>query len=131
MLADIRLLPNIPDHQLIAMSRKNASSLMTTVARRLCRRAQAHGLAFHVPPIFSGDHVLLRYADRAIRIDMDGAIIPAGACNDPGWRSNAVRLHALNLRMAARFRRRGDIRSARQSLRLAALDRANCPALPR
>lgn len=122
--------PPKPVHELIAASRHRSEQRMITVARRFVRRAFGHGVTIHTPPVFSGDHVLLQFGPRRVRIDMDGAIVQAGAQHDPQWRANANRLHVLDLRMAARFRRRGDVRAARRSLGLAATDRAETAPLP-
>lgn len=117
-----------PALELVAQSRRSAETRMSKIARRLCRRMSARGMLPSV--MFYGDYTHIRVANRVLRVDMDGAIIPAGAANDPGWRSNACRLHALDLKMAARFRRRRDVLGAWNSLRMCMVDRKDCPKLP-
>lgn len=117
-----------PALELEAQSRRSAETRMSKIARRQCRRMMDHGLMPSVQ--FYGDYTHIRAAGRVLRVDMDGAIIPAGSANDPGWRSNACRLHALDLKMAARFRRRRNVIGAWNSLRMCMLDRQDCPKIP-
>ncbi len=117
-----------PALELVAQSRRSAETRMSKIARRQCRRMVDRGLTPSVQ--FYGDYTHIRVGPRVLRVDMDGAIIPAGTANDSGWRSNACRLHALDLKMAARFRRRRDYVAAWNSLRMCMIDRRDCPKIP-